>query len=142
MGKRGKRYFPPEIKLEAIRRYEGGESLRSLGEIYGIRPTLVHQWVMMYRRLGKVSLRGPGRPSQEAIARELLGGEVEATGPRDVSAQRRIALLEKKIAQQALEIDFFKHALRHFETVLPPADRPGAAALTPSSGTKRNRKAD
>ena len=138
----GKRYFPPEIKLEAIRRYESGESLRSLGEVYGVRPTLVHQWVMFYRRRGVVALRGPGRPSHEAIAREVLGGEAEPAGRRDVSAQRRIALLEKKIAQQALEIDFFKHALRHFETVLPPADRPGAPALIPSSGTKRDRKAD
>ena len=135
----GKRYFPPEIKLEAIRRYESGESLRSLGEVYGVRPTLVHQWVMFYRRRGVIGLRGPGRPSQEAIARELVRSEVE---PTDVSAQRRIALLEQKIAQQALEIDFFKHALRHFETVLPPAGRPGAPALIPSSGNKRNRKAD
>jgi hypothetical protein len=71
-----------------------------------------------------------------------MRGEVEPTGSRDVSAQRRIALLEKKIAQQALEIDFFKHALRHFETELPPVGRPGATAPIPSSGTKRNRKAD
>lgn len=138
----GKRYFPPEIKLEAIRRYKAGESLRSLGEIYGVRPTLVHQWVMFYRRRGVIGLRGPGRPSQESIARELVHGAVEPAGSRDVSAQRRIALLEQKIAQQVLELDFFKHALRHFETVLPPADRPGATAPIPSSGNKRNRKAD
>jgi len=50
--------------------------------------------------------------------------------------------LEQKLAQQALEIDFFKHALRHFETVLPPVDRPGATAPIPSSGNKRTRKAD
>lgn len=138
----GKRYFPPEIKLEAIRRYESGESLRSLGEVYGVRPTLVHQWVMFYRRRGVIGLRGPGRPSREAIARELVRDEVEPAGSGDGSAQRRIALLEQKIAQQALEIDFFKHALRHFETELPPAGRPGATAPIPSSGNKRNRKAD
>jgi transposase-like protein len=138
----GKRYFSPEIKLEAIQGYESGESLKSLGDVYGVRPTLIHQWVMFYRRRGVVGLRGPGRPSQESITRELVGGEAEPTGSGDASAQRRIALLEQKIAQQALEIDFFKHALRHFETVLPPADRPGAPALIPSSGIKRDRKAD
>ena len=141
MGKRGKRYFSPEIKLEVVQRYLAGESLQSLGEIYSIRPTLVHQWVMVYRRSGAVSLRGLGRPTKEAVARELAvpnAKEPESLG----AAQRRIELLERKLAQQALEIDFFKHALRHFETPLPPASRPGATAPIPSSGNKRNRKAD
>lgn len=31
MGKRGKRYFSPEIKLEVIRRYEAGESPSRIG---------------------------------------------------------------------------------------------------------------
>jgi transposase-like protein len=143
MGKRGKRYFSPEVKLEVIRRYAAGETLKSLGEEYSIRPTLVHQWATLYRRYGAVSLRGPGRPTREAVARELLpAGAEESAGQSLTAAQRRIELLERKLAQQALEIDFFKHALRHFETVLPPADRPGATALIPSSGNKRNRKAD
>ena len=141
MGKRGARRFSPEVKLEVIRRYESGESLRSLGTEYSIRPTLVHQWVMVHRRSGATGLREPGRPSREVKARELLapnGGEPESLA----AAQRRIALLEQKLAQQALEIDFFKHALRHFEEPLPPVGRPGATAPTPSSGRKRDRKAD
>jgi len=139
MGKRGKRYFSPEVKLEVIRRYEAGESLKSLGAEYSIRPTLVHQWVMVHRRQGVPGLRGLGRPSREAIARELLPAVADVNL---TAAQRRIALLEQKLAQQALEIDFFKHALRHFETPLPPAKWPGATAPTPLSGRKRNRKAD
>jgi transposase len=88
-------------------------------------------------------LRGPGRPTREAVARELAARSGEENASRSLdAAQRRIALLEQKLAQQALEIDFFKHALRHFETPLPPAGRPGATAPTPSSGRKRNRKAD
>jgi transposase len=143
MGKRGKRYFPPELKLEVIRRYAAGESLKALGEEYSIRPTLVHQWATLYRQYGKVSLRGPGRPSREVVARELLPAGAEAGASESLTAaQRRIVLLEQKLAQQALEIDFFKHALRHFETPLPPAGRPGATAPIPSSGNKRNRKAD
>ena len=143
MGKRGKRYFSPEVKLEVIRRYAAGETLKALGEEYSIRPALVHQWATVYRKYGAVSLRGPGRPTREAIARELLLAGTEASGSGSLpAAQRRIALLEQKLAQQALEIDFFKHALRHFETVLPPVDRPGATAPIPSSGNKRTRKAD
>lgn len=143
MRKRGKRSFSPEVKLEVVQRYAGGESLRSLGEAYSIRPTLVHQWATAYRRYGEAGLRGPGRPTRQAVAAELLArSKAEDASQSLDAAQRRIALLERKLAQQTLEIDFFKHALRHFETVLPPADRPGAPALTPSSGRKRNRKAD
>ena len=81
MGKRGKRYFSPGVKLEVIRRYASGEILKALGEEYGIRPTLVHQWATVYRRYGTMSLRGPGRPAREAIARELLpaGGDRRLT---------------------------------------------------------------
>ena len=139
------RVFPPETKLEVIRRYVAGESPSSLGEEYGIRPTLVHQWATVYQRDGRVSLRGPGRPSRrEELAAVLLpSGVPEGSGDQSLpAAQRRIALLEQKIAQQGLEIDFFKHALRQFETPLPPVVRPGATAPTPSSGRKRNRKAD
>jgi transposase len=141
MGIRGARRFPPELKLEVIRRYESGESLRSLGTEYSIRPTLVHQWVMAHRRSGVASLRPPGRPSRETKARELLAPSAEESQSL-VAAQRRITLLEQKLGQQALDIDFFKYALRHFEKPLLPVDRPGATAPTPSSGHKRNRKAD
>lgn len=141
---RVKRYFSPELKLEAVQRYAAGERLKELGEAYGVRSTLVHQWVMFHRRHGRCSLGGPGRPSREALAASLLSPEKEVVEARDPLslAQQRIALLERKIGQQGLEIDFFKHALRYFETPLQPAERPGATAPTPSSGRKRSRKAD
>ena len=139
-----KRYFAPETKLEVIRRYAAGESPSALGEEYSIRPTLVHQWATVFQRYGEQGLRGPGRPTREAVARELLppSGGSESGLESLPAAQRRIALLERKLAQQSLEIDFFKHALRHLETPLPPVDRSGATAPTPSSGGKRDRKAD
>ena len=144
MGKRGHRYFSPAVKLEVIQRYEAGESPSALAEEYSIRPTLVHQWATVYRQQGQAGLRGPGRPSREAIAAELAGKVPPGDQARNslTSAERRIALLEKKIAQQTLEIDFFKLALQHFETVPQPVVRRGATALTPSSGRKRSRKAD
>jgi len=138
-----KRYFSPETKLEVVKRYAAGESPGALGREYSIRPTLVHQWVTVYRECGLAGLRGPGRPSREALAKELLPNASEVDAANSPAAvQRRIALLERKIAQQSLEIDFFKIALRHFETSPQLADQPGATAPTPSSGPKRNRKAD
>jgi transposase-like protein len=138
-----KRYFSPETKLEVVRRYAAGERPGVLGDEYGIRATLVHQWATAYRLGGEAGLRGCGRPSQQELAARLMPNASEESADQSLgAAQRRIALLERKIAQQGLELDFFKLALRHFETSPPPAERPGATAPIPSSGNKRNRKAD
>ena len=140
----GNRHFSRELKLEVVRRYASGESPSALGLEYSIRATLVHQWATVYRRHGLEGLRGAGRPSREDLASALVADGVPDVGEASSlpAAERRIALLERKIAQQTLEIDFFKHALRHFETPLQPVVRPGTTAPTPSSGRKRNRKAD
>jgi hypothetical protein len=78
------------------------------------------------------------------MAAKLAGQDPpEETVPDSpTAAQRRIALLEKKVAQQALELDFFKHALQHFETSPRPTASGGATASTPSSGRGRSGKAD
>jgi transposase len=150
MGIKNPRYFSPETKLEVIQRYAAGESPGVLAKAYAIRDTLLHQWVCIYRQHGEAGLRrGPGRPNRAEIAARLTGQDPPEEPVPDTpkAAQRRIAQLEKKVAQQALELDFFKHALQHFETSLPPtvpprAARDGATAPTPSSRRKRSGKAD
>lgn len=145
MDKRGSRYFPPEVKLEIIRRYAAGERPGVLAKAYELRDTLLHQWVCIYRQRGEAGLRGPGRPNRAEMAARLAGQgpPPEEPAPDTPSAaQRRIALLEKKVAQQALELDFFKHALQHFETLPPPVMRGGATAPTPPSRRRRSGKAD
>jgi hypothetical protein len=39
--------------------------------------------------------------------------------------------LERKIGQQALELDFFARALRHVKASVPPSDGRGARASSP-----------
>jgi transposase-like protein len=143
MGKRGSRYFAPEVKLEVIRRYAAGERPSVLAKAYAIRDTLLHQWVAVYRQHGEAGLRGPGRPNRAEMAAKLAGQDPpeETVADSPTAAQRRIALLEKKVAQQALELDFFRHALQHFETSPPPVTRGGATAPTPSSRRRRGGKA-
>jgi transposase len=146
MDKRGHRYFAPELKLEVVRRYAAGERPGELAKAYAIRDTLLHQWVCIFREHGEAGLRrGAGRPSRADLAARLSGQDPPPTEPapdHPTAAQRRIALLEKKVAQQALELDFFKHALQHFETSPPPVTRAGATAPTPPSRRGRSGKAD
>ena len=144
MGKQGSRSFSLETKLEVIRRYAAGERPGELAKAYAIRDTLLHQWVCVYRQHGEAGLRGPGRPNRAEMAARLAGQDPppEEPAPDDpASAQRRIAQLEKKVAQQALELDFFKHALQHFETSPSPLARNGATAPTPLSRRGRGGKA-
>jgi hypothetical protein len=63
--------------------------------------------------------RRKGRRSEEAL--------------RLAEAQQRIAELERKVGQQAVELDFFARALRHFEATRPAADGRGAPASSRSS---------
>jgi transposase-like protein len=145
MGKQASRYFAAEVKLEVIRRYAAGARPGELAKAYAIRDTLLHQWVCIYREHGEAGLRrGRGRPNRAEIAARLAGQDPppEEPAPDQPAAQRRIALLERKVAQQALELDFFKHALQHFETLPPPVMRGGATAPTPSSRRRRSSKAD
>lgn len=139
-----KRYFTAQTKLEVVQRYLAGESPSALGREYSIRPTLVHQWVTEYERRGVAGLRGLGRPRKEEALAEALpfAGEADSGKLALVAAQRRIAALEQKIGQQELEIDFFKHALRHLETSRPPIPGPGGTASMRSSERGRSRKAD
>jgi transposase len=149
MGIKNPRYFSPETKLEVIRRYAAGEKPGELAKAYAIRDTLLHQWVCIYRERGEAGLRGPGRPDRSEVVAKLAGQDPPPEDPppdTPKAAQRRIALLEKKVAQQALELDFFKHALQHFETspppiAAPPGARGGATAPTPSSRRGRGGKA-
>lgn len=152
MGVRGARRFSRELKLSVVERYAAGESPGSLAEEFGIRPTLVHQWVSVWRCEGPGGLRPIGRPSPRARAEALLpepvcgspaSGDVAAAPEVALAAaQRRIAALEHKVGQQQLEVDFFKQALRHFETPRQPSRKAGETASTPPSGRRRRRKAD
>jgi len=128
------RSFPREVKMEAVRRNLAGERTSLVAAEFEIRPTLLHQWVAAYRREGLSGLRPTGRPSREARLNEVVSTQIgdDLVDPA-VLAERKIALLERKVTKQALELDFFKAALLHLEPCQPITDRQGAPMSTPSS---------
>ena len=136
------RSFSAKTKFEVVRRYLDGESASVLALEFSIRATLVHQWVVAYRQKGSAGLRSPGRPSRA----DLLGEVVSPVVSDDLAdplvvAQRKIALLEQKVTQQALEIDFFKVALPLLEQSRSVIDPTAAKMSTPSSTGRRRGKA-
>lgn len=89
-----RRRFTREFKLAAIQRLEQGISIAEVARALEVNPNLLHRWRSEFRQ-------GPGN---------MFPGH----GQRRWS-EGRIAELERKIGQQALEIDFLKGCLQRIE---------------------------
>ena len=89
-----RRLFTKEFKLAAVRRLEQGVSIGEAARALEVSPNVLHRWRREFRT-------GPGN------AFPGNGKQRWAEG--------RIAELERKIGQQALEIDFLKGCLQRIE---------------------------
>ncbi len=92
MGSR--RQFTQEFKLAAVRRLEQGVSIPEVARGLEVNPNVLHRWRREFRQ-------GPGNA-------------FPGNGKQRWS-EGRIAELERKIGQQALEIDFLKGCLQRIE---------------------------
>ena len=124
------RAFPTAFKLAAIKRLEAGEAVLPLARKLGVSRKLLHDWRKAWKLHGPAGLnrkRGPkpGPRKLRPLAPTAKGGSGELA-----QARVKIAELERKIGQQALDIDFFHKALR----ALDAADRQGSIApVSPKS---------
>ena len=122
------RSFSVEFKRAALARLAAGELVSKLATEFGVHRQLIYKWRDAERagRLGR--RRGPPtkaeRLSREAGLAEV--NELELT-------RRKIAELERKIGQQAVELDFFRGALRRIEASRRASDGPGATGSSPRS---------
>jgi transposase len=137
------RVFSPEVNLAAVQRLVAGEKVKALAEERGVSRQLLYKWWNQYERGGPAALRLPGRPRKAAAS--VIEGAIQARTTRgrprrgrpraveDHAAAKRIAELERKVGEQALEIDFFRGALRHVKAPPRASDGRGAAASSRSS---------
>src|SRR5271170_3178956 len=89
-----RRMFSKEFKLAAVQRLERGSSIGEVARAVEVNPNVLHRWRREFRQ-------GPGNafPGQ--------GKQRWSEG--------RVAELERKVGQQALEIDFLKGGWHHME---------------------------
>ena len=121
--------FPTAFKLAAIKRLEAGEAVLPLARKLGVSRKLLHDWRKAWRLHGPAGLnrkRGP-KPGPRKLRPAAKGGSSELG-----QARAKIAELERKIGQQALDIDFFQKALR----ALGAADRQGSNARVSRKSSK------
>jgi transposase len=89
-----RRIFTKEFKLAAVRRLEQGVSIGEVARALEVNANVLHRWRREFRQgSGNVF---PGNGKQRW-------------------SEGRIAELERKIGQQALELDFLKGCLQRIE---------------------------
>ena len=89
-----RRQFTKEFKLAALQRLEMGASIAEVARAFEVNPNVLHRWRREFRQ-------GPGNVFPGLGKRRWEEGQV--------------AQLERKIGQQALEIDFLKGCLQRIE---------------------------
>jgi transposase len=122
------RVFSWEFKEGVVRRVLNGESVSALHHELQIKRSVLYRWLYAYRKEGVAGLqRGAGRPPG-------VPNPPRPTGEPGAAAARRIAELERKIGQQALDLDFFRRAFKRVNELRRKHAEPGATASTPKSG--------
>ena len=127
------RTFPTAFKLKAIKRLEAGEAVLPLARKLGVSRKLLHDWRKAWKLRGPAGLnrkRGP-KPGPRKL-RPVAESAAKGSSSELAQARVKIAELERKIGQQALDIDFFHKALR----ALDAADRQGSIAPVSRKSSK------
>ena len=122
------RVFSWEFKERVARRMLNGESVSALHHELAIKRSVLYRWLHAYRKEGVAGLqrvrgRPPGVPNPPRPASEP-----------GAAAAARIAELERKIGQQALDLDFFRRAFKRVNELRRKQAASGATASTPKSG--------
>ena len=112
--------YSRELKIACMRELDSGKSMAEIARQYQLSPKRLETWKAEWRAKGELAFPGKGARPQPQLDTE------------------DIAELERKIGQQAIEIDFLKKVLQRFkERPLPLADN---GASTSTSRSKKRAK--
>ena len=113
--------YSRELKIAAMREIESGKSIAEVARMFQVSPKRLEIWKGEWRAKGEMAFPGNGSRPQSRLDAE------------------RIAQLERKIGQQAMEIDFLKKALRRFREHPLAVVANGDTGSTNKSGKRRQR---
>ena len=134
------RIYSREFKEAAVRRVLGGERIRAVARELRLG-NLLYTWLDHYEQGGADALVPRGRPRKaEAWARRRALVQPPSrqarrygVGSGEPARDSRLIELERKVGQQAVELDFFKRALRHVKAPPRPSGGRGDGASSRSS---------
>lgn len=124
-----RRRFTPEFRVSVAKRILNGESVSAIHHEFGIKRSVLYRWRDAYRKEGRVGLeRQVGRPSGKS-ARPVPPATNELEQLR-----QQVKELERKVGQQAMQLDFFRGAFKRVKEQMPSKGGAGANSSTPKSG--------
>jgi len=91
---KSRRKFSKDFKQAAACRLNSGQSVAEVARALEVHPSDLHRWRRELQDHGERAFNGAGKKRAE---------------------ESRVAELERKVGQQAMEIDFLKRALQHVE---------------------------
>ncbi len=91
---KSRRKFTKDFKQTAVSRLNSGQSVAEVARALEVHPGDLHRWRREMQEHGERAFIGLGKKRAE---------------------ESRVAELERKVGQQAMEIDFLKRALQHVE---------------------------
>src|SRR6202047_1835122 len=113
--------YSREVKIAAMREIDSGKGIAEVARMYQLSPKRLETWKGEWRAKGELAFPGNGSQPQAKLDAE------------------QIALLERKVGQQAMEIEFLKKALRRFREHPLPVVANGNAASISKSGQRPKR---
>lgn len=126
------RVFSREFKIAAAQRIVSGESVSALFHELGIKRSILYRWRDAYLKEGAAGLSRPrGRPPGVLAVRP---GKPGSGSSAEEAAAEKIAVLERKIGQQALEIDFLQRAFKRVKELHQQSSKAGGTVSTERSG--------
>jgi transposase len=114
--------YSRELKIACMREMDSGKSLAEIARQYQLSPKRLETWKSEWRAKGELAFPGKGARPQARLDAE------------------HIAELERKVGQQAMEIDFLKKVLQRFkETPLGAVGNGGAGSTSKSRKQPKRR---
>ena len=136
------REFTAEYRVGVAQRILQGESVSKLHYELAIGRNVLYRWRDAYRKEGAAGLqRKIGRPPGVAKATGTSApkpGNSKAKPEAEHEAEqlrKQVAELERKIGQQALQLDFLQRAFKRVKESSQPNANTGATASTKRSGS-------
>ncbi len=107
--------------MQVAQRILDGESVGKLQQELAIKRSVLYRWRDYYRKEGAAGLnRPPGRPP--AIPNPFVAAKPGVS--EEEALRRQIAEVERKIGQQAVQLDFFKRAFKRVKESSQPTQSP------------------
>lgn len=115
------KWYSYEFRLAAVERARTAPSIPKLARELGVNFSQIYRWLRIYEEEGPQALGQRGRVGRASRCPNV---------PPPTSEQARVSELERKVGQQALDLDFLARAFKRVKESRPNNGDAGATAST------------